>query len=58
MKNNALYFSYVFQRVHVSHGQTKNPSENVVITSNKNKTQVRTNENGELLVNVSPRGCP
>ena len=38
----------------MAQGQTKNPSENVVITSTKNKTQVNTNENGELQVNVSP----
>jgi hypothetical protein len=36
-------------------GQTKNPLENAVITSEKDKTQVRTNENGELLINVSPK---
>jgi hypothetical protein len=35
-------------------GQTKSPDENVVITSNQNKTQVQTNENGEFLINVSP----
>ncbi len=36
-------------------GQSKSPLENVVITSKKNKTEVRTNENGELLVNVSKK---
>jgi hypothetical protein len=36
-------------------GQTKNPPENVVITSIEDKTQVLTNENGELLINVSPK---
>ena len=35
-------------------GQTKSPDENVVITSTKNKTEVSTNENGELHINVSP----
>ncbi len=39
----------------VAQGQTKDPLENVVITSKKKKTQVRTNENGELHVNVSPK---
>ncbi len=39
----------------MAQGQIKSPLENVVITSNKNKTQVRTNENGELLLNVSPK---
>lgn len=33
----------------------KNPLENVVITSSKNKTQVRRNSNGELLINVSKK---
>jgi hypothetical protein len=45
-----LFFSCVF-----SMGQNKKPSENVVITSQKGKTQVSTNGNGELLVNVSPK---
>jgi len=39
----------------VARGQTKDPLDNVVITSKKKKTQVRTNENGELHVNVSPK---
>ena len=36
-------------------GQTNNPEENVVITTENNKIQVRTNKNGELVVNVSPK---
>ncbi len=36
-------------------GQNKGPQENVVITSQKNKIQVSTNEKGELKVNVSPK---
>ncbi len=36
-------------------GQTKSLPENVVITSEKNKTMVRINGNGELLINVSPK---
>lgn len=39
----------------VSQGQTESPLENVVITYHKKKTKVRTNENGELNVNVSPK---
>ncbi len=39
----------------VARGQTKGPLEDVVITSEKKKTQVRTNENGELHINVSPK---
>lgn len=54
MKYVFLMF-FIFSCVNVAQGQTKNPLENVVITSNKNKIQVRTNENGELHVNVSPK---
>ena len=39
----------------VAIGQTKSPFDNVTITSTKKKTQVRTDKNGELYVNVSPR---
>ena len=48
-----LFFSLTV--VIVVQGQTKDPLENVVITYNKEKTQVRTNENGELHINVSPK---
>jgi hypothetical protein len=48
-----FFFSLTF--VIVAWGQTKDPLENVVITSKKKKTQVRTNRNGELHVNVSPK---
>ena len=54
MKYMLLLF-FLFSCVIVAQGQTKSPLENVVITSKKNKTQVRTNENGELHVNVSPK---
>jgi len=53
MKYMLLLF-LLFSCVTVVQGQTKNPLENVVITSENNKTQVRLNENGELHVNVSP----
>lgn len=39
----------------LTYGQTSSPSENVVITSKKSKTYARTNEKGELLVNVSQK---
>jgi hypothetical protein len=55
MKSMLLFFflfSSVFSMVQ---GQTLNPLKNVVITSEKDKIQVRTNENGELLINVSPK---
>ncbi|MBW1724643.1 MAG: hypothetical protein JRJ33_04575 [Deltaproteobacteria bacterium] len=54
MKYMLLLF-FLFSCVIVAQGQTKSPLENVVITSKKNKTQVHTNENGELHVNVSPK---
>lgn len=56
MKKHMLLFFYFFSSVFcTTQGQTKSPLENVVITSNKDKTQVQTNENGELLINVSPK---
>jgi hypothetical protein len=45
-------FSGVFSMVQ---RQTKSPLENVVITSDKDKTRVQTNEKGELLINVAPK---
>jgi len=36
-------------------GQAGNPPEKVVINSDNDKTRVQTNENGELLINVSPK---
>jgi len=48
-------FLFLLSSVLLAQGQTKNPAETVVITSEKNNTQVRTNEKGELLVNVSPK---
>ncbi len=54
MKNMLLLF-ILSTCVIVARGQTEGPLENVVITSKKKKTQVRTNENGELHVNVSAK---
>ncbi len=54
MKYMILFF-FLFSGVFcLAQGQSKSPAENVVITSNQGKTEVRTNENGELLINVSP----
>ncbi len=50
-----LLLLFLFSCTIVSHGQTESPLENVVITSSNKKTKVRTNENGELNVNVSPK---
>ena len=36
-------------------GQSKASSDNVVITTEKNKTEVRTNEKGELVIHVSKK---
>ena len=52
---NAAQLFFLLTCVIVARGQTKGPLENVVITSKKKKTEVRTNENGELHVNVSPK---
>ncbi len=50
-----LIFLFLFPCISVmAQGQSKSQPENVVITTTMNKTQVSTNENGELLVNVSP----
>lgn len=46
---------YLFSCFIVLQGQTKSLPENVVITSKKKKTQVRSKENGPLLINVSPK---
>ena len=54
MKYFLLLF-FFFSCVIVSQGQNNSPLENVVITSKKGKTQVRTNKNGELHINVSPK---
>jgi len=39
----------------LAQGQAQDPTEHVIITTNKKKTHVHTLETGELLVNVSPR---
>lgn len=55
MKQILLTFSLLFVVSQLVLGQASNFSENVVITSTKNKTQVTSGENGELLVNVPPK---
>ncbi len=55
MMKYMLLILFIFSCVIVAQGQTERPSENVVITSENNKTRVRTNENGELHVNISPK---
>lgn len=55
MKYTLLFIFFFSSAFSTAQGQTQSALENVVITSTKNKTQVRTNENGELLVNVSKK---
>jgi hypothetical protein len=55
MMKNMLFLCFLLTCVIVAQGQTERPFENVVITAKKKKTQVRTNENGELHLNVSPK---
>lgn len=55
MKYTLLFFFSFATVFSMAQGQPKGPLENVVITSKKNKTEVRTNENGELLINVSKK---
>lgn len=55
MKYILLFFFLNYSMFNMAQGQTNNLFENMVITSQKNKTQVQTNEKGELLLNVSPR---
>ncbi|TKC00975.1 right-handed parallel beta-helix repeat-containing protein [Pedobacter cryophilus] len=53
MKFQLLFLFFIV--LSSAQGQSKNPLENVVITTNQNKTQVSANENGALLINVSPQ---
>lgn len=54
MKYTLILFLFLNGVIPVQ-GQTKGQLEDVVITSEKKKTQLHTNENGALYVNVSPR---
>ena len=53
MKYKLLFLCLISSVSGMTQGQTKRPVENIVITYDKDKTQVRTNENGDLLINVS-----
>ncbi len=56
MMKHLLIFLLFFSCIEVEFAQSQNAqSENIIITSQKHKTSVRTNEKGELLVNVSPK---
>ncbi len=54
MKKYIVFLFTLFSCVVVTLGQTSSPLENVVITSKKKATAVRTKRNGKLRVNVSP----
>ncbi len=54
MKHILLTFLFLICAF-VTQGQNKSPFENVIITSQKKKTQVFTNEKGELQLNVAPK---
>ena len=53
MLKSILLWSFLLSGAIVALGQTETLKDKVVITSGNHKTQVRTNENGELQVNVS-----
>ena len=53
MKNSLLIIVLFLSLFTMIQGQTTSPIENVVITSNKKKTQVHTDEKGRLHLNVS-----
>jgi len=55
MKYLILFFLLISSAFSIVQGQSKNMSENVVITTQKSETKVQANENGELHLNVSPR---
>ncbi|MGC9352505.1 MAG: hypothetical protein ACP5D9_01635 [Mariniphaga sp.] len=55
MKQILLTFSLFFVVSQWVLGQASNFSENVVITFAKNKTQVTSGENGELVINISKK---
>ena len=51
-----MLLSFVLLSIEVAAaGQTESLTDKVIITSLNQKTQVRTNENGELQVNVSQK---
>lgn len=54
MKHLLLFF-FLFSVAVFAKGQDKKQTQNVVITSMQSKTKVSSNDNGELLVNVSPK---
>src|SRR6056300_603821 len=54
MINYRFIAFFLFSAIFMGYGQTKDPSEKVVITSEKKKTKVYLDNDGVLQVNVSP----
>jgi len=52
---NMLSLFFLLTCINVVQGQTEDPLNNVVITSTEKKIQLRTDENGVLHLNVSPK---
>ena len=55
MKYPLLFFFLFASICGIAQEQNNSPQENVVITSNKGETLVRTNERGDLEINVSKK---
>lgn len=55
MKYRLLFFFLLSSISGIVRGQASSPQDKVVITSTSGKTTVRTNETGELLINVSKK---
>lgn len=55
MKHLTLFFLIFIVAFNMATGQTKSQSEKTVITTDKGKTQVMTNDNGDLLINVTQK---
>jgi hypothetical protein len=54
--NYIILFSFLLcSLINMAQGQTKNPPETIVITNKRNKTQTHTDENGKLIINVTPK---
>ncbi|MBU2907065.1 hypothetical protein KO529_19845 [Arenibacter algicola] len=55
MMKYSVLLIFFFSCLFLAHGQAENQFENVIITSNKKKTQVKAGNNGQLHLNVSPK---
>lgn len=55
MKNSLLFIILFLSTFNLIQGQTTSPINNVLITSHKKKTQVETDDKGNLHLNVSPK---